>query len=341
MVCGVTTDDLAYCWGTGLLADGHDSYVTETRPRPVLGGLRWRQISAGGGHVCGLDTQGKAWCWGQNEFGQLGDGSNRRTNTPGPVLGGLTFRQIRVGASHTCAVTPGDVAYCWGAPGQVGDGTSTARSTPTPVMGGLRFRQIYAGFFHTCGATVDDRGFCWGQNSEGQLGIGRFGARNGSLVPIAVSGNLAFRQVIAGGSHTCGLTRDNLAYCWGLNRTGQLGDGTTSRRSRPAAVAGGRRFDVISVGGQHTCGQLLNGRMFCWGNNALGQLGDGTTTNRPKPVLVTGGITFTAVSVSGRASSCGIADDARAFCWGEGVFGEVGDGTEGDHLTPAPVAGPS
>jgi alpha-tubulin suppressor-like RCC1 family protein len=81
--------------------------------------------------------------------------------------------------------------------------------------------------------------------------------------------------------------------------------------------------------------------MFCWGNNALGQLGDGTTTNRPKPVLVTGGITFTAVSVSGRASSCGIADDARAFCWGEGVFGVLGDGNEGDHLTPTPVAGPS
>jgi alpha-tubulin suppressor-like RCC1 family protein len=339
MTCGVAAEDQAYCWGTGLFGDGSLSHVTRYAPRAVAVGLRFKQMSAGGGHICGLTTDGRAFCWGANSFGQLGDGTTREANTPVAVLGGLRFRQIRAGVLHTCAVTPDDVAYCWGS-GQPGDGTTGPRLTPVAIGGSLRFRQVSVGSFYTCGATLDDRGYCWGDNREGQLGIGTFGGRNGSLVPVEVAGKHRFRQVIAGGSHTCGLTRDNRAFCWGLNRVGQLGDGTLSRRTRPAAVAGGRAFDAISPGGQHTCGQVLNGRMFCWGSNFSGQLGDGTLTNRRKPTAVAGGILFTGVSVSSRASSCGIGTDTRAYCWGEGVFGVLGSGTGENRRRPTPVAGP-
>jgi alpha-tubulin suppressor-like RCC1 family protein len=342
MVCGVTTSDIAYCWGTGYLGDGGINIITQDRPTAVVGGLHWRQISVSG-HVCGLTTDERAYCWGGNSNGELGNGSTQTTNAPTPVLGGLTFRQIRAGITHTCAVTPDDEAYCWGANffGQVGDGTTTSRSIPVRVQGALRFRQVFANGFYTCGATVDDRGFCWGDNTNGQLGNGRFGRRNGSLVPIAIAGKHAFRQVIAGLSHACGITRDDRLLCWGENGAGQLGDGTNARRSRPAVVTGGRRFDVVSAGGQHTCGAITSGRLFCWGSNLVGQLGDGSTTHRLQPTAVAGGLKFTSVSVSSRASSCGIAADARLFCWGEGVFGVLGNGAEGDQHSPTPVEGPN
>src|SRR4051812_32230350 len=42
----------------------------------------------------------------------------------------------------------------------------------------------------------------------------------------ASSSTLLFRQMSAGGNHTCGVTMDNVAYCWGFNASGQIGDGS-------------------------------------------------------------------------------------------------------------------
>jgi alpha-tubulin suppressor-like RCC1 family protein len=56
--------------------------------------------------------------------------------------------------------------------------------------------------------------------------------------PVAVVGGLSFRQVSAGAIHSCGLTPDDLAYCWGYNSEGQLGDGTTTTKVTPIAVLG-------------------------------------------------------------------------------------------------------
>ena len=60
---------------------------------------------------------------------------------------------------------------------------------------------------------------------------------------------LAFRQVAAGRWHTCGLTTDGRAYCWGDNTYGQIGDGTTLDRRTPHAVVGGLRFRELDAGG--------------------------------------------------------------------------------------------
>ena len=133
--------------------------------------------------------------------------------------------------------------------------------------------------------SIFDQAFCWGQNSQGQLGDG---TRTDRLAPVHVhAGGVQFRQVTAsGGGHSCGVSTDNLAYCWGLNNEGQLGDGTFSTRLTPVRVAGEHAFRAVDAGTDHTCGATRSDLGFCWGSNAFGKLGDGTFSRRPKPVRV-------------------------------------------------------
>jgi alpha-tubulin suppressor-like RCC1 family protein len=131
------------------------------------------------------------------------------------------------------------------------------------------------------------------------------------------------------------------AYCWGNNFYGQLGDGTTTkRRLRPFAVSGQRRFDNVNAGYFHTCGVTLGGRGFCWGLNSSGDLGNGTPTgNLTTPTAVLGGLTWRALS-GGISHTCGVTTDDRAYCWGQNMVGQLGDGTTVNRLAPVAVAGP-
>ena len=157
------------------------------------------------------------------------------------------------------------------------------------------------------------------------------------LAATASQAALAFRQISTAHLHTCAVTTDDRAYCWGHNAGGQLGDGTTTQRTRPTAVAGGLRFREVTTAITHSCGLTTEGRAYCWGSNDSGQLGDGTTTPRPTPVAVAGGRRFRQVS-AGSNHTCAVNSSGRVFCWGSGGGGELGDGTNTSRLTPVRVA---
>ena len=114
-------------------------------------------------------------------------------------------------------------------------------------------------------------------NSGGSLGDGTV---TSSLVPVAVTGGLAFTSIAMGDNHTCALTAAGLAYCWGFNGNlsaegGFLGDGTLTERHAPTAVARGIAFAQIAAHRATTCGRTAGGAIFCWGANSFGQLGVG------------------------------------------------------------------
>src|SRR3954447_24223665 len=75
---------------------------------------------------------------------------------------------------------------------------------------------------------------------------------------------LSFRHIAAGYFHSCGVTTANVAYCWGYNSNGQLGDGTFTARLRPVPVLGGLQFRAVSAGLHHSCGVATDNQAYCW-----------------------------------------------------------------------------
>jgi alpha-tubulin suppressor-like RCC1 family protein len=304
-----------------------------------------------GSHTCALTIVGKAYCWGQNTYGQVGDGTLTERHVPVAVAGGLTFTAISVGSAHTCALTVAGSAFCWGrnTSGTLGNGTFANSAVPVPVAGGLTFasiRSISATGAASCGVTTAGDAYCWGGNTSGMIGGGAAAAcqPQGCSTPVKVAGGLKFATVSVGGSTTCGLSIESVAYCWGVNGAGELGAGTASGPEQcaysyynasnvacstvPVAVTGGVVFSSVSSGVFFSCGLTVSGAAYCWGANNVGQFGNGTATSLPPipfptPIPGAGSLLFRTLS-AGNQRTCGITLDGQTYCWGYNGAGEAG-----------------
>ncbi|MFZ2511187.1 MAG: hypothetical protein WAW85_08890 [Gordonia sp. (in: high G+C Gram-positive bacteria)] len=128
---------------------------------------------------------------------------------------------------------------------------------------------------------------------------------------------------------------DGIAYCWGENENGQVGDGTTVNRSTPTRVEGLTGVSDISAGGL-SCA-IADTNAYCWGLNHYGQIGDGTTESRSTPTAVQGLSNVTAISPAYQMA-CAIAD-GFPYCWGDNQHGQLGDGSTTNRTTPVRVEG--
>jgi alpha-tubulin suppressor-like RCC1 family protein len=152
-----------------------------------------------------------------------------------------------------------------------------------------------------------------------------------------------FVEVTAGREHSCALTADGTAYCWGSNEFGQLGiaqgadtcardDRNISCETVPRAVSGTLKFQRIRAGGAHTCAIGIDQRMYCWGDNLHGQLGDPSLRNSFSPVPAVTTALFTDLALGG-SHSCGLRSDAVLLCWGANDIGQIGVANVGNGVT--------
>ncbi|PZQ49098.1 MAG: hypothetical protein DI551_00145 [Micavibrio aeruginosavorus] len=139
---------------------------------------------------------------------------------------------------------------------------------------------------------------------------------------------------------SCSIQPNGELYCWGKAEFGALGNfQSTTNSLNPTLVqtdstsAGWADWSTVSTGRDYACGVRANGTAWCWGRANNGQLGDDqTSTDRTRPVQVkdtagTGTWSDWTMVDAGEDHTCGLRRNGRAYCWGIGSFGKLGNGT--------------
>jgi alpha-tubulin suppressor-like RCC1 family protein len=256
------------------------------------------------------------------------------------ATGALAPTGVSAGGEYTCVRLPDGTAQCVGRNqfGQHGNGTVNDSSVLDPVNSLTTATRVSAGDEYACALLADGTARCWGLGESGQRGDGSFGTF--ALDPVAVGGLTGAVSLATGYGHTCALLADATMRCWGENREGQLGNGSTADPgiAHPVAVSGIAGVTAFTTGAYHTCAVLGDGTLQCWGRNGDGELGDGTFTTRSIPRPVDGLTGVVAVS-GGGGHTCAVLSDGTVRCWGDNTGGQLGNGTTVGSTTPVAVNG--
>lgn len=227
----------------------------------------------------------------------------------------------------------------WTAPAGVTQATVVAQYSPASIQ--LQFGASLA-------LTPNGAAYGWGLNESGNAGNGNTSVLSS---PVPVVGSLQFSQIAVNSTSliatSYGINQNGLAYAWGDNSTGQIGDGTTVPKSSPVAVAGGLTFcQLATPGGPNTTntyvvGLAPNGSAYAWGQNTNGNLGDNTRTSRSSPVAVVGGNSFSRLFVDngGGNSVYATTSSGSLFAWGINSSGQLGDNSVSSRSSPVTVVG--
>ena len=185
-------------------------------------------------------------------------------------------------------------------------------------------KSISAGRMHTASVRNDGTVWNWGTGSNGQLGDGNSGSGVAVATPVQVAGLEGFDSVADGNGFVLGLKSDGTVWGWGINSSGQLGDGTTTERTRPVQTSGLTGVIAVAAGSFYSVALKSDGTVWLWGQG--GGLGSTISVTRTTPVQLTGIANVSAVSAGG-SHLLMLKSDKTLWAVGANNFGQLGDAT--------------
>ena len=336
----VLTDTGLYAWGDnsyGQVGNGTSGGNVHTphKVEGIEGNIK--EVITSGLTVYVLTDTG-LYAWGYNGYGQVGNGaSGNYVPTPHKAVEGNIKEVITSGLTVYVLTDTGLYAWGYNSSGLVGNGTTETVLTPHKVEGiDGNIKEVI-----TNGSTVyvlTDTGiYIWGRNNNGQVGNG---TTDDVLTPHkAVDGNIKELKIYTINSRDTYyvVTGDGL-YAWGDNYHGVVGNGTTDNVLTPYKVEGidGNIKEVIK--NDFNVYVLTDTGLYAWGYNFYGQVGNGTTDDVRTPYKVEGiGGNIKDVITTYGGYTVYVITDTGLYAWGRNKYGQVGNGTTEDVLTPYKV----
>jgi alpha-tubulin suppressor-like RCC1 family protein len=183
---------------------------------------------------------------------------------------------------------------------------------------------------------------CWGNAIYGQVGTGTWTALPNS--PALVEELPEVVDIETGSAHTCAITSEGAAWCWGSNAYGQLGTGEINEypshiEQSPVEVVVLTAIESMSLGGAFSCAMTTEDESVqCWGSNSHGKLGDGTEEDSLTPVPVE--LEDVLEVDAGWLHACALNSTRGLWCWGSNSQGQLGDNSTDHRATPVGVIFP-
>jgi alpha-tubulin suppressor-like RCC1 family protein len=271
VTAAIKKDGTLWTWGFngfGALGNGIDYetpdtiFTVDSTPYKILDDVK--SVSLGDNWGMAVKSDGTLWTWGSNNYGELGNGADKKSCIPVKVMEGISA--VSAGGYHGLALKTDGTVWVWGSNqyGQLGyvDNTVEFASKPRKVMENAS--RISAGYVNSSVIKNDGTFWTWGENTwDGQkteimqLPIGNldnvvqiedgckttlilynngtlyaFSGKEYALVELMTS----VVQVSIFSYHFLAIQKDGSVWAWGYNEKCQLGDGTMQDRDSPVMI---------------------------------------------------------------------------------------------------------
>lgn len=304
-------DGSVWSWGSNAEGDlGDGTTTTRTTPVKVVGLPIITSVATGLADGYAVDAGGNVWGWGDETAGELGNGITGWGNispTPAKIPGISSVSQIAAGGETVLALKSDGTVWSWGngVNGELGTGQSVS-ATPTQVPGLSGITQVAE--IQDTSYALDSSGhvWSWGAGSDGQLGNATTTQSQATPVEAGTPSKLGFisltnitKLVSGSGSHMLAEKNDGTVWAWGVNSSGQLGDGATTNSSVAVQVQGLTSPIALGEGSAHSLAATSPTSIEAWGSNSGYQLGN--ASNNPNPTS-TAAILYQGVPAAPTAS---------------------------------------
>jgi alpha-tubulin suppressor-like RCC1 family protein len=356
--CALRAGGTVSCWGSdgyGALGNGTPD-AHSSLPVSVSGVSGAVAIGVGGSFGCAVLSDGTGRCWGNNASGQLGTGTTTSSSDPVTVVGLDGAASLSLGQRAACAVRSNGSVACWGGK----DGIGTTAAVVSGLVGVVR---ASVGYGQTCVLLSDGTARCWGTNRYRELATSD---TPGTVVaPTSFGGMTGLTDLGAGSLDTCVVRAPGTLHCagthygdWGATGPRQVsGVGLptdiapnitvphpVARATSPAGAAvyfdaTVTATDLVDGTVPVTCDRV-SGSTFALGRTTVTCTAQDSAGNTARASFVVAVIDPARKRVDlGTNHSCAVTDAGGVRCWGEGVWGKLGNGTSTDSSVPVAVSG--